>query len=1111
MEIKNVSEFYSHLAGSAALAVGMLFVNSPLIHALTVPEERMPVMETQQAGTVKGQVVDLKGEAVIGASISVKGAKAGSVTDLNGNFTLKVDPNATLVVSYVGFQKQEVPLNGRSDVTITLQENATSLDEVVVVGYGTQKKASLTSAISQIKGDEVFQDRPITNATVALQGAVPGLVITRSSSRPGNEGAAMKIRGDISVNGSSSPLVLIDGMTSSLDELNEMDPNDIENISVLKDASAAIYGARSANGVVLVTTKRGKKGKAQISYSGTFSTTIDGIQPKLTNNRQWLDMFYEAQYRDNSVIYPDLVGKTNAEGYSMLEDQSNFWWILGGSNILTGTDANGTVWNNRKMWEALRNGMALTLNNSGTVSRYEPWHYLMDELYGKAFSQKHSVSISGADEKFGYRVSLSYADNNSQLKVAEDGEKKYTGLLNVDYQATKIMKVEAGVAYERRIITGPSTDVGAGFKDPWFWPFYNQAGQFYDTFGGNNPVGGLVGGGQIHRRYTTFRANGKVSFDLKALTEGLSVYASGAYKNARTGTSTQKKFIQYYDWDGNPTKNRQAPGSFAEDDDTYENMNGGIFANYQRTFANAHNVSAMIGMTAEVETFKGISASRNKGPIYSGSDLQDLNVYVSGTDNGAGGGQSEWAFLSYVTRLGYTYKDKYLFEFLGRRDGSSKLVPEQRWKNFYSFSGGWVISQEEFMKNLTWLNFLKVRYNYGKTGSVEGIGNYESYATVNLGTAWFGTGDLSSQTTAGMGMVSRDRSWETINSYDIGFDVTVLNNRLSATFDWFQRTNEGMFIPISYPSVLGASAPKTNNGRFRAKGWEFSVNWKDRIGEVSYSLGAQISDAKTDVMKLQNNENVPNPGKNTARLVGKPKTAIYVYETGGLFQTQAEVDDYYNKYYWNADHTGPKPENIIPAPKEKDPNSLRPGARKVVDVNGDGAITKADLVYKGDADPHFVFGFKAGLEWKGIDFSAFFQGTGKQNVLRGGYLYAPFIANYTMQNYTFLGKTWTPENPDAKYAVMSRYSNFNKWNYENKDVSLQNSRYVRLKSLVLGYTLPKAWTEKVSLSKVRVYFSGEDLWEWTSINDGFDPEHGEASNSTFPFSRLISFGIDVTF
>ena len=256
---------------------------------------------------------------------------------------------------------------------------------------------------------------------------------------------------------------------------------------------------------------------------------------------------------------------------------------------------------------------------------------------------------------------------------------------------------------------------------------------------------------------------------------------------------------------------------------------------------------------------------------------------------------------------------------------------------------------------------------------------------------------------------------------------------------------------------------------------------------------------------------MPNAGLNKNRLIGKPRNSIYVYKTAGLFQTQDEVNAYYEKYYWNKDHTGPKEGNILPAPGEKKTNTLRPGARKLVDLNGDGAITRDDIYYAGDAAPRLSFGLKLGLEWKGIDFSAFFQGIGKQKILRTGYMYAPWIANYTRQNSTFLTGTWTEDNPNAKYAIMSRDVNFNKWNYENKDVSVTDNRYIRLKSLVIGYTLPKTWTTKIGINNLRVYFSGDDLWEWTKVKDGYDPEYGEASNSTFPFSRQLTFGLDLTF
>lgn len=449
-------------------------------------QEGKEVQTVMQVGTVKGQIVDVNGESIIGASVLVKETNTGVISDIDGNFIINAPANATLLISYVGYQTQTIKLGGKTSIRVTMQEDAELLDEVVVVGYGTQKKASLTSAITQIRGDETLKNRTANNATLALQGAVPGLTITRSSTRPGNEGAAMQIRGDISVNG-GSPMILIDGMFASLGELNAMEPNDIENISVLKDASAAIYGARSSNGVVLVTTKRGKQGKAQVSYNGSFSKSIDGIKLPLTTNQQFMDMFYEAQYNDFSAQYPELVGQVDENGYPVLEGVGGFWWILGtqangADGYLTGiNDETGVVYKNRRMWEALRNGETFTLNKSGQIQRFEPGHYAMDDLYGSSFSHKHNLSISGADEKFSYRASLGYAENNSQLKVADDGEKRYSARLNMDYQASKLLKLESGMSYEKQDITTPSTDVGAGYYDFWVWPYYNEKGQFYDT------------------------------------------------------------------------------------------------------------------------------------------------------------------------------------------------------------------------------------------------------------------------------------------------------------------------------------------------------------------------------------------------------------------------------------------------------------------------------------------------------------------------------------------------------------------------------------------------------------------------------------------------------
>lgn len=1067
-------------------------------------------IQQQKGNTIQGIVVDQNGEPVIGASVRVKGSKNGTVTDIDGKFTL-TNANGNVEISYIGYKTQTLKNPKGGNLKITLSEDNNALQDVVVVGYGQQKKASLTSAITQIKGEEVFKDRSVSSTAVALQGEIPGLTVTRTSTRPGAEGAAFKIRGDISINGNSSPLIIIDGVTGSIDELNSMNGNDIENISVLKDASAAIYGSRAASGVILVTTKRGKEGKAQISYHGSFSRTIDGIQSPLTNTSEWLDMFYEAQYNDAKVNS----GATDPE---TIHKNIN-WWIFNsfGGPTLDETDidpetGNPIVYKGEKLFNALRAGKILTLRNGNKIERWDTNQNMMDALYGQANSQKHNVNISGADQRFGYNLSLGYESAQSQLKPAYDGQRKWSARLNSDYKATEDLKFSTNIAYEKRHRQTPSQDLGAGWMDQWFWPIYNENGDPYDTFSGNrNPIGGLLNGGTYHYYLTTLRGNVQGTYDFHKLLKGLTLTGNAAYKMVEENSQHTYYKVQYYDWVGTPTGNKKSPGSMDQVNKRWENMNLSAMLNYKNTFANVHNVAAMLGMTAEQETYKGLSASRNKGPLFEGSGLEDLDMFQGGDNNGAGGGKNSWGLVSYITRLNYDYDNRYAVEFLGRRDGSSKLATNQRWKNFYSVSGYWRISGEKWMKSLTWLNDLKLRYNYGKTGSVEGIGNYERYATLSTGSTILGINPSAHTTMWLGGMTSDQRSWETIESHNFGLDFTLLNNRLSGSFDYFIKNNTGMFISVEYPQVLGASAPKANDGKFGARGWEFALNWRDKIGEVKYNVGFNLADARSEVKKLTNNENVPNAGLNSNRLIGKPRNSIYVYKTDGLFQNQAEVDAYYDKYYWNADHTGPKEGNILPAPGKQKTNTLRPGSRKVVDLDGDGVITRDDIYYAGDAAPRLSFGIKGGLEWKGIDFNMFFQGIGKQKILRTGNMYAPWVVNYTRQNVSFMGKMWSEENPNAEYAIASRDAAFNRWNYQNKDVSVQNNKYIRLKSLVVGYTLPKAWTSKAGINKLRVYFSGDDLWEWTKVKDGYDPEYGEASNNTFPFSRQITFGVDLTF
>jgi TonB-linked SusC/RagA family outer membrane protein len=661
------------------IAAALCLASSSAIQAASAATNTSLSVQQQKGNVVQGTIVDQNGEPVIGATVRVKGSKTGTVTDLDGKFTL-TNANGPIEVSYIGYKTQIVKNAKGNNLRISLQEDANALEDVVVVGYGQQKKASLTSAITQIKGEEVFKDRTVSSTAVALQGEIPGLTVTRNSTRPGSEGASFQIRGDISVNGKSSPLIIIDGVTGSLDELNSMNGNDIDNISVLKDASAAIYGSRAASGVILVTTKRGKEGKAHISYNGSISRTIDGIQTPLTNTNEWLDMFYEAQYNDASVV-------CGSSDPAVIHDNIN-WWIFNsfGGPSLDKTDidpetGNPTIYKGEKLFNALRAGKVLTVQNSNRVERWDTSQDIMKALYGQATSQRHNVNISGADQRFGYNLSLGYESAKSQLKPAYDGQRKWSGRLNADYKATDDLKISTNIAYEKRDVQSPSTDVGQGWFDQWFWPIYNENGEVYDTFGHRNPIAGLTQGGTYKYQLTTLRGNVSGTYDFKKFVKGLTLTGNAAYKMVEQNSQTTNYKVDYHDWVGFVTNTLHAPGSMVQENKRWENITLSALLNYQNTFAKYHNVAAMVGMTAEQETNKNLKLGRYKGPMYENSGIEDLNVFTNGDNNVANGGKSSWGLLSYLTRVSYNFDNRYSVEFLGRRDGSSKLSTSQRWNS----------------------------------------------------------------------------------------------------------------------------------------------------------------------------------------------------------------------------------------------------------------------------------------------------------------------------------------------------------------------------------------------------------------------------------------------
>lgn len=1072
----------------------------------------------QQAAKVKGTVVDAMGEPIIGANVVVKGTTNGVITDLDGNFSITGAGKGTLVITYIGYKSQEIAIKGNeTNLRIVLKEDSELLEEVVVVGYGTQKKATLTGAVASVGGD-VLESRPVSNTAIGLQGQIPGLTITRTSARPGNEDMNIQLRGASSIN-SVSPLIIIDGVPAiSNTEFSSLNPNDIENVSVLKDASAAIYGSRAAGGVILVTTKKGKKGdKIKVNYNGmvTANTTANVIP--LANMKTWANAMVDATYQDYV--------KSDGQGGEIITQRywNGQWWFTtleaGGkkapANAAYADNGMENYWLIDKM--AVNQDFDWTDGN-GVLHHFSDNNWL-DLIYGTTFSTQHNLSVQGSSERARWMASMGYANDRSIITAVYDGAKKYNARLNVDFDLTNWLTLNTNMSYSNRYVEAPRDGIdgnNSGMYDCPAGPAYTPSGDFYDYYVcGRSPLAAMKGGGKNNQEFETFR----YSNTLKAtISKDFDATASWAFiKNNNVQTETKTTYYVGY-WDGSQkvTINQQKNTYVKEriQRTFYENYL--LQLNYHHTFANVHNVAAMIGANAERNTYKNITAQR-KGLLYEG--LDDLNTASSEAANQSiSGGSNQNGYVSYLARLNYDYAGKYLIELLGRRDGTSKFHPDYRWSNFGAGSIGWRVSEENFIRERApWLDNLKLRASYGVTGgAVSSLGNYDYLATMNTTGTWYFNSGLVGTAYLGS-MTDYSRTWEKLHNLNIGIDFAVLGNRLSGSFDWYHKTNDNMLVALTYPDVLGATAPATNNAKLRVNGWEASLAWNDKAGDVEYWVSASLSDARSKVTDYSGTD-VWKAGMISVR-EGYPLNSLFVYKTDGYFSSYEEIEKYYEQY---KNCNGGAALGLVPQTNEK--LHLRPGDRKKILIldpehdttGGKGNTGAGDVYYYGDTDPHFLFGINAGAKWKGFDFSTFIQGVGRRYLIRGGYgsnagmNMCAFYRNYNNILDTQLD-TWTWDNQDAEYARLSLENNKNNWNMNNNDSSIQNAWYARVKNITIGYTLPKSLLSKWQIEKIRVYFSGDNVCELTGVKDGYDPEKSSASRTSLPFNRSWTLGLDVTF
>lgn len=1055
------------------------YLATPLMHA-----EPVPVQTPAPNGTITGTVVDETGEPMTGATVTVKGTGVATATDINGHFSIKANTGATLVITFIGYKPITLTA-GSEPVKATMNPDSTDLDEVVVVGYGVQKKATLTGAVTQVKGDQVLAGKATQSVASALQGTIPGLTITRTSSRPGNEGTGITLRGGISVN-SMSPMIVIDGIEAYEWELSQINPNDIENISVLKDGAAAIYGTKAGGGVILITTKRGKEGKVNVTYSGSIHANFVGHRFPVASGVEWANMLIDA---------------TTNDAYALLDANGNpqySWWM----------------WPEH-VWRDMAAGKVVKDVIGGAWRVLDPYVDQFDAVYGTTWGNEHNVQVSGGNEKLTAMTSFGYANDRSLLDVVYDGQKKYNFRSNIDYKLNDFIKFEVNISYDRRLTQTPQQGIGHGIQDFYIFPLYNEYGQFYDTFGNNNLLAKLVEGG-THRNTEEFtRLGGRIDLDFGKWIKGLGLNASANFRYRKHKDIQRQTTVTMYDWAGEKSTSDGLPdyslgtGTINSqtgsndlwvkntlNDSRYQVYNA--FVTYNNTFKD-HTVGLVAGVTAERSDNQNFYLYR-KGMVI--DELDDINL-GDATTSEATGGSDHVGMVSYLGRLNYDYKGIYLIEGIFRRDGSSRFSKNNRWANFANISAGVRLSEFDFIKRHNVINNLKVRGSYGETGSQSGIGMYDYISGISTGTTIFGYNGTKVPTSWVSGMTSDQRTWERIATTNVGVDFGFLNHRLSGSFDWFLRQNKGMLIGISYPSALGAGAPKTNSGNYEAKGWELVLNWNDCVGNLEYNIGFTMADARTNVTKYEGANEI-KVGKNGS-IEGKPTNAIYVYKTDGYLQNWDDVNAYY-------DQITRKEGGIHPT--QGTTNQLTPGCVRRVDVSGDGRITTDDLVYYGDAAPHYTFGINLGARWKGIDLSMFFQGVGQQYVLREGQMMCPWFSGWTNQNKTFIGNTWTEDNTNARYPIASRNGDRNNWNYKQyNDINVNNCRYVRCKNIQLGYTIPQSITKHAYIENLRVYLSGDNLFEFHNVKDGFDPESKSATGqgNIDVYARTLSFGLNVTF
>lgn len=1033
-----------------ALTLMMLPMSAPLAQA----ESSIAIKIQQNKITVKGSVKDKEGETLIGVRIVVKGNESvGTITDIDGNYTIQCSSGDTLVFSYLGYQTREIAINGQKQINVVLSEDTQLLDEVIVIGYGTTTRKSAVGAVDQVKSS-MLEDRPVSTITDALQGAAPNVVIQQRSNNPNDRKTNFNIRGISTVN-DNSPLFVIDGLVVDGGSFDKLNPNDIESISILKDAgSAAIYGSRSSNGVVLVTTKKGRKNQ---------KTTV-----RLNGMMGW---------QNPDILFTPLKGYQNA---------------------------------------TLRN---LAATNAGETPLFTPDQirdlhaheseesWFMDQIFRTALQQNYNISVSGGGDMTTFMVSMGYFDQGSNYVGNNDyGVQRYSFRTNITTEVGRL-KLNAILAYTRNnslSTTGGNLEVDAARVPTYYYYKMKSADGRYllnDVLTEYTPLGALEAGG--YNKYRNNYLNANVNAELK-LYEGLKLRGVLGADVISDMRSTRHLGVPYYLNEESTEPRPVRDTEFRTSNWNYDAylLNTQLLLDYTNTFGD-HNVSGLFGITNESYTGSGneIKKKAVDPDLGIGTDLTNSTAgNISG--NTFVDGSNRTSLTSLLGRAGYSYADRYYAEFSFRYDASSKFHKDFRWGFFPSLSLGWRISEEDFMQSYKErVGDLKLRTSYGILGN-QSIGTYDRFTVYELYKDSYA---YNNQTVSGTGfrLGKDDLTWEKTNTFNIGIDGTFLNNALTLTVDYFYKlTNDILMKPI-VPDVFGTDMAMDNIGEMENQGWDLSLNYRLTTGAVNHNFNFNIGDSWNKVLKFPGEERISQI-EELSRLtrVGCPLESYYGYKMDGFFQSYEEIEV-----------------SAIPVG-----GKVQPGDVKFVDRNEDGVIDSKDRFILGNAFPRLTFGFTYSLEWNGLDFSMFWQGVGKRDMMLRGELIEPFHSNYSYNIYKHQLDFWTPTHTNARWPRLTAPgSSSNRNNYgsgQGSDLFLLDGKYIRLKNIQLGYTLPKEWSNKMGMEKTRLYINGQNLLTFSN-NSFIDPESSEFdsrmgnsganSGRNYPTLRYYGFGLDIEF